>query len=618
MEGKLESTTGALVLADVPERVRLRELLARIAEVRDSIAELQLEIEGVRERLALFESAYNSKLAAEHSLLRRIELLVQHFDRWVELLGEASRPRVVQAKKRVEERRARDLREQAPQAEPDDAVDDEDLLASAPKRNESLKQAYRALARKFHPDLARTEEERLRFGDLMARINQLYQAGDVDQLLALAEQAKGGELDDVKLDVASQIEMLEERLRRFDSVLGNLRDERVALERSPTCELLRNVEQAAASGRDLTVEIREELRERIEASYAEIAKAAHRLEREVTRYNRAGAHTTAVEKKTRGERALVYKFDPYADKRLVRLGLDELKTLNVSREARAEARRLADLAETDPALVRLLFFTYVAELSPFPLPGLETYEDVKARFEAVSSTDERPTAFEKVLVLGDAVVEFGVRHATEKVAHMGLRFRSQAAREAMPVLLQSLTLRREFKKILGVLGDRESCTACQKQVFAVPLFKTRGLDDLRALVCPSCGAILRSYWMPKGKDVQAVLNPAFLDFELVTEWAFKISRGSIAMQLLPLQVDDMTVADLRRRLHDDVFRRYDIPVTEAQLRLVRGKKPLPPKTRLASLETQSFRVQFASDAEVKEADALEMLRHRIRNRFKAD
>src|SRR5690606_11479860 len=100
-------------------------------------------------------------------------------------------------------------------------------------------------------DLARAEDERLRHGEMMARINELYRAGDLERLESLAEQAKGGDIEDAELGLDEQLSQLEERLAWFDAVLENLREERAALERSTTCELMRNVAQAEANSRDL-------------------------------------------------------------------------------------------------------------------------------------------------------------------------------------------------------------------------------------------------------------------------------------------------------------------------------------------------------------------------------
>jgi hypothetical protein len=606
----------ALVLADIPERNRLRELQQLLNNRRDQIAELDLEIETLRDTLAAFEATYHARLRLEHEQLRRIESLVRHMERWAELLREQSARRVQSQARRLEARRARELKARIERAKREVETIEAVVEAATRSPDERLKTAYRALARRFHPDLARTEEERLRAGDLMARINALYHAGDLARLEAMAEQAKGGDVDEDAANVLEQIAQLEERLRWFDMVLQNLRDERSAIERSPTCELMRDVQQAEAAARDLVAEIKKELAERVERAYEQVSAGAHALEAEVREFNRrqADASLTPRGKQTQ---ALERRFDPYADKRLVRLGLEELRDLHVSPEARRQAEVLEEQTASSVALQRLVLLTYVTELSPFPLPGLESYDDVVARFDFLGASDEHPLPLDKALVEADYMLEFGVRRASEKVAHTGLRFRSDVVREAVPLLLKSVAQRREFKRILGVLGEREECSQCGQAVYTVPLFRTRGLDDLRASVCPECGHTLRSYWMPKGKDVQAVLNAAFLDFDIVTEWSFQLARGSVGIQLLPIQVEAMRVGDLRRRLFDDIFQRYELKLELAQMQLLQRGKVVGDKRQLAEVLETSFAVRFTSDAAMSENEALELLRYRVRRRFQA-
>jgi hypothetical protein len=621
-----------LVLADIPERVALREVVAKLEERRDRIAELDLELETVRDQLAGFEAGYHARLAEEHQRLARVEELVRHLERWRELLRAKPERQLGAKARRIDERRRRELGKRVRRAEPEapeaeaepaEAAEAEAGLETEPEaaadpvetRTGRLKNAYRALARRFHPDLARTEEERLRFSGTMARINALYKAGDLERLLSLAEQAKGGEIEDPELPPAEQLSLLQERLAWFDAVLGNLNDERAALERSPTCELWRNVQQAGTAGRDLIEELKGELRGQVDRAYTNIADAVRGLEACVAEYNRqsTGAPRGLTKKKSKG--ALERLFDPYADKRLVRLGLDKINRANVSKAARELAEWLEVEGPNQPHVLRLVLLAYVAELSPFPLQGLERYEDLALRFATLGGADAK--TLEQALVEADDLVEFGVRRATDKVAHIGLRFRNATAREAVPVALERLPVRRTFKEVLGVLGDHVKCAGCASEIFAVPLYRLRGLDDLRASVCPSCGHVLSSYWMPKGKDVQAVLNAAFLDFEIVSEWRFRLARGSIAMQLVPCQVDAMTVKDLRSRFYDDVFAKNGIEVDKKHVRLAQGRTELSDKTPLAEIEEPAFAVRFDAAAKLGEADALEMLRHRIRNRFKA-
>jgi len=607
----------ALVLADIPERVHLRELQQALNALRDDIAEIDLEIETRRDELATFEATYHARLQAEHEQLRRTEQWVHHFERWTELLREETRQPIVIKAEKIEARRARELEAQAQRQrlESEKSETHEEAKGAVKTSDERLKSSYRALARRFHPDLARTEDERLRFSDLMARINELYHAGDLGRLEAMAEQAKGGEVEGAELGIDEQLALLEQRLAWFRMVLSNLKDERDAIEQSPSCELWRNVQQAEAAERDLIVEIKKELQQRVEKSYSLVATAAHMLESAVSEFNRRHAAEKAVATRSKQAQALERGFDPLADKRLVRLGLEELRDLHVSPEAHRLSLALEEQMATRPGVLRLLLFTHIAELSPFPLPGLARYDDLVLRFDDLARKDEAPLSLEQALIAADTLVEFGVRRASEKVAHMGLRFQSDTVRDAVLVLQKSPLVRSELKRVLVRLGEHEECTSCHEHVFTVPLFRTRGLDDLRAIVCPSCGHALRSYWMPIGKDVQAVLNDAFLDLEIISEWSFHIGRGSVALQLLPMQVESMRLVDLKRRVFDDVFARHALELTLEQLELWQDKKRLRDTLPLSELLDQTLVLRFTADVKQSEADALEIVRHRVRTRF---
>lgn len=624
----------AVVLADVPERVRLRELERELQTKRDEIAELDLEIEVLRETLADFEGHYHARLAEEHDALSRINGVTRHLERWADLLDQASRQALAAQARRADRRRQQELDSQSERrwqeryhaAEPrgQESAQEPQPREPLPFANEEppeerqrLKEAYRNLARRYHPDLSRTEEERLTNSRMMARINALYKAGDLERLVAMAHQAQGAEIEDPELPVEEQVKILSGRLRWFEAVLQNLVEERTALERSPTCEMMRNVEQAQAAGKDLIDELKAELADRVQSAYAGIRQAVSLLENQVSDFNRKGAEGRPLTTRRKGE-SLQRVFDPFADKRLVRLGLDQLDELEVSRSGRQMAQWVEQTAQSDPAVVRLLLLTYCTELSPFPLKGLESYEDLLFRFEHLNRKLPQPTTLEEVLVRNDDLVEFGVRRATDKVVHTGLRFRNTDIREGVMVSLKAFPVRRLLREVLGVLSVYSDCPACNQKMFEVPLYRLRGIDHLRATVCPACGHTLSSYWMPKGTDVQAVLNQAYLDFELISEWAFTLGRASVAMQLVPVQVDALTVGDLKQRLVQDIFARHDIEISRSVVQLRQADKRVSEATPLAELDEQTFVVRFTEAAPHDEAEALEMVRHRIRTRFSRD
>ena len=338
------------------------------------------------------------------------------------------------------------------------------------------------------------------------------------------------------------------------------------------------------------------------------------LEVQVERYNRERAVKPVVKGRGAAKAELV-AFAPHAHHKLVRLSLEALSSRRVSEAARREADRLETLAGTSPATLRLVLFAWVTELSPLPLKGLERFEDLELRFRALSADDPAPVALAHGLVEADQEVALGVRQASERVAFPGLRLLQKVTREALPIALTRLRVRRELKRVLAVLGEHRTCDACGATGFTMPVFRTRGLDNLRATLCQRCGHALERYWMPRGKDVQAVLNPAYLDLELVSEWTFRLHRASVATQLVPAEVERLTVRKLKDRLFKDLFDRYELGLEKAQVSLWQGKAALDVRTRLSDLERRELVVRLDRDAPITAAEAVELLKHRIRNRF---
>ena len=283
---------------------------------------------------------------------------------------------------------------------------------------------------------------------------------------------------------------------------------------------------------------------------------------------------------------------------------------------RRRADWLVGVATEQPAVAILVLFTYAAELVPHGLETLSSLEGLRTRFDAAMAG--RTTHLEEALVDAAELLELGVRRAGPKVVQTGLRFRDTTLVEAVPLALRSHALRTDFRRVLATLGEMARCPACAVDVFAVPLYRLRGLDDLHAWACPACGEVLKSYWMPRGQDVQSVLNDAFLDLELLTEWTFRLGRASVSTQLLPLQLDVLTVGHLKRRFIEDVLSRHGVDVPDKHVHLLQSQKPVPERRLLADCPNRSFLVAFAPAAEVSVSEALERVRYRIRNRFRAE
>lgn len=594
----------SLVLADSPLRARLEALKAEAESLRDAVAALDLDIETLRTTLSVFDARAQGALRDVHARQQRLSGVVRHLERWRELLEDAPRVEMARRAARLQRRRAQELKVE-------DASDETQDVQAPPDAATELKSLYRRLARRYHPDFARDEEEHVLAANLMVRINALYRAQDLAGLRVLADQALGAEPAEEGLTLEREVALLEARCTRFGEVLEGLQEELAALQRCPTARLWQEVTAREVDGVDAFEALRRELGARTREGYEDVRVAARALEEAVRRYNR-----NAQELASTGGRAMGRVFDAHARQPLVRWTLQGLSALRASSEVRRRAEWLLAEAKARPQLARLVLFTYASELVPRGLETLSSLEGLQVRFDAVSGPGGG--GLEAALVDAVEVLEFGVRRAGPKVVQTGLLFRDAGLAQAVPLALKSHALRAEFRRVLAALGEATQCPSCEKDVFGVPLYRLRGLDDLHASVCPACGHALKSYWMPRGQDVQAVLNDAFLDLELLSEWTFRLGRASVSTQLLPSQLEHLSVGDIKRRFVSDVLERHGVDVALKQVRLLQGKTAIPERRLLADCPTHTFSVAFTATARVSVADALERVRFRIRTRFRPD
>ena len=169
-------TTTQLVLADIPERNTLRALQKEISDLRHFITALDDDIEQLRRALLAFEEHYHSVMAAEESQRRQNQALMQQMQRWQRLIRQALQERSqiddsLHQQRINETHRAKtqaQLAEQAPSTAPPRSrnsnyqrTQTDEQTAPIVKPQDQLKKVFRELVRRFHPDLARTENERL-------------------------------------------------------------------------------------------------------------------------------------------------------------------------------------------------------------------------------------------------------------------------------------------------------------------------------------------------------------------------------------------------------------------------------------------------------------------------
>ena len=145
--------------------------------------------------------------------------------------------------------------------------------------------------------------------------------------------------------------------------------------------------------------------------------------------------------------------------------------------------------------------------------------------------------------------------------------------------------------------------------------RTRGLDELHALVCPRCFAVQKRYFLFSRSDGLEALNPQALRLGLLVEAVVKLSGASIAFQLLEGERARLTAADLARRVHDCYFVAYKVPVPPEALQLFSGPREL---RGMDAIPFRPVTVRLDRRAGMKEREVLELLRSRIERRFRPD
>ncbi|HSG24668.1 MAG TPA: hypothetical protein VLA32_01005 [Anaerolineales bacterium] len=132
----------------------------------------------------------------------------------------------------------------------------------SPKMEEQIKNLFRELARRFHPDLTSDPEEKKWREEVMTRVNQAYASRDLKALRALAEQPDRP-VDSPNQTKEQEIAALKVELKRLDGVIADLKARIKHLEESPAWQLKMEARLKRRSGSDLLTELENKFKEQI-------------------------------------------------------------------------------------------------------------------------------------------------------------------------------------------------------------------------------------------------------------------------------------------------------------------------------------------------------------------
>ena len=242
----------------------LRSLGAEISERQETIAELELDLFDLRVALAEFERRLEIRIRPLERQLQDLRTQLQESRHWAARRAqwgdEADLNETPDVVKQFE-------RAWTPRGAPSKAG-----RAPAPSQADQarLKQIYRALAKRFHPDLTTDPGQKVWREEMMAKVNQAYQSNDLNALMALEQQPDRPAQRAQKSREQILAEMAAEVLR-LDGLISKLKRQLDELASSNLAQLQLNVSMARQSGGDLLGEIARDLELEIAQVKAQLA-----------------------------------------------------------------------------------------------------------------------------------------------------------------------------------------------------------------------------------------------------------------------------------------------------------------------------------------------------------
>lgn len=272
--------TTALAIVPTPDDHEYARLMIAIEYRKRRIDLLQTERDGLETALSRFAIQLNSRVGGLRAELARVRLQAAEYRRRIERLraddtvDQASLEQEVAAEFLEREERAR--AEEAAHAREGTRIErTRKSIRLDPQSEADLVRVYRELAKRFHPDLARTDSERTRRAELMLRINVAYSDRDLLSLQSIARRAESSDPVFAALTAAERLTWAQRVVTRLDGQIEDLQDQLGLLQRSETYSLWQSPESSLAN-----IEAREaRVRQRL-------TRERDRLDEAILDYNR--------------------------------------------------------------------------------------------------------------------------------------------------------------------------------------------------------------------------------------------------------------------------------------------------------------------------------------------
>ena len=209
-----------------PEEIELARARLQLAALRAALAAREQNLAHLRAQLNSFEARY----------IRQVGVLYIQLDEWEDRIAELNNPTQPQPQALEPEP------EPTPTAEPDPATLD-------------LKSLFREVAKRIHPDRARSAHDELHRNHLMSQANAAFLRSDADLLQRMLNGYDPSTDAGDDQPAAAQLAHLTEQIAQTHQDIATLNAEIGALAASEMADLRDRTKIAAQQGRDLLAEL---------------------------------------------------------------------------------------------------------------------------------------------------------------------------------------------------------------------------------------------------------------------------------------------------------------------------------------------------------------------------
>lgn len=242
-----------LVKVQTPEDEELSRKLTELAALETEVAQRELDLVTLQAELNEFEREYLRVVGVKLAELDEIEARIAEAEARL-------KPKDDKAQERAQQARA-----QAQESAQTAGVVQEARPEGKFKPSDELKEFYRELAKRIHPDLATSEEERALRTKFMTEANLAYERGDLARLREILKEWESSpdtvRGEGVGADLVRTIRKIAQMRRR----MGAIQEEMEALKRSELYLLWEKALAAQKVGRDFL----KEMAERVEGQVKE-------------------------------------------------------------------------------------------------------------------------------------------------------------------------------------------------------------------------------------------------------------------------------------------------------------------------------------------------------------